>query len=287
VGNTEARVETTVEERSDPTPLIPIVAVRVLIRCPTVDQFIEDYHRFVKGDRIFIVTNSLQPVGTKVRFRIELADGTALLHGAGTVTRTRPKRDEAPDRPPGMVLRFVVLDEHSQHLVDKMAERRARSAANGVVMMEAPPANSEEVMAEVSPYPPHDETTAPFRVLGAGTRFAETWRTHSLHTGEAVPANPFSGISDDAIEYFVEWSLEWNRVKADDKPSSVRYQRVNMELPVLQSPPPTRRWVPFAVGGLAGALLALLAAWGLSRSRPHDARPAPANAAAGPAARHE
>jgi hypothetical protein len=265
VGNTEPRVEATIaEERSEPTPLIPIVTVRVVIRCPTIEQFVEDYHRFVKGDRIFIVTNSLQPVGTKVRFRMELADGTELLHGAGTVTRTRPRRDEAPDRPPGMVLRFVVLDEQSQHLVDKMAERRARGAAEGVVQMEAPPANSDEVMAATQPVPSSDETTAPFRVLGVGTKFAEAWRSDSLNSKDTVPANPFSDISDDAIEYFVEWSLEWNRTR-DHKPASVRYQRVNMELPLPATAKRARAWFPFVAGGLAGALLALTAAWIASR----------------------
>ncbi len=62
----------------------------------------------------------------------------------------------------------------------------------------------------------HDATDSPFAAAGPAPAFAE--RFHAALPGApppsgappsgTVPANPFSEISDGAIEYFVEWSLE-------------------------------------------------------------------------------
>src|SRR5207302_905476 len=99
-------------------------------------------------DRIFIFTKAAQPPGTRVRFTLELADGPALIHGEGEVTRVRPDKGD-PSKPPGMELRFEPLDENSRAMIERMLQARS------------------------------------------GT----------------VPANPFSEVSDSAIEYFVEWSV--------------------------------------------------------------------------------
>src|SRR5258708_18761279 len=97
----------------------PLVVLRVVIRSPDVDTFVNKYSRFVKDDRIFIFTKSSQPPGTRVRFNLELADGQPLINGEGTVTRIRPDVGD-PAKPPGMELRFVPLDETSQKLVLRM-----------------------------------------------------------------------------------------------------------------------------------------------------------------------
>jgi molecular chaperone DnaK len=49
----------------------------------------------------------------------------------------------------------------------------------------------------------------PATAVGPAPAMAETWRDSSAAPANGeVPANPFSEISDGAIEYFVEWSLE-------------------------------------------------------------------------------
>jgi hypothetical protein len=103
---------------------MPVVVLRVTVRAADLDTFITRYSRHLAGDRIFIFSKTPQPVGTRVRFSLQLASGDPLISGKGTVTRmvadTGDKR-----HPPGMELAFVPLDERSQTLVDFMMATRA------------------------------------------------------------------------------------------------------------------------------------------------------------------
>ncbi|HEY1585516.1 MAG TPA: hypothetical protein VGH63_07495, partial [Polyangia bacterium] len=112
----------------DDPALQPVIVLRVVIRSPDLDTFVNKYSRFVKDDRIFIFTKSSQPQGTRVRFTLELADGQPLLFGEGTVTRIRPESGD-PSKPPGMELKFVPLDEASRELLGRML--RARDTSTG------------------------------------------------------------------------------------------------------------------------------------------------------------
>jgi len=103
--------------------LQPLIVLRVVIRSPDLETFVNKYSRFIKDDRIFIFTKSSQPSGTRVRFTLELADGQPLIHGEGTVTRIRPDSGD-PSKPPGMELRFVPLDASSRDLVTRMLAAR-------------------------------------------------------------------------------------------------------------------------------------------------------------------
>ncbi|MEO6954793.1 MAG: PEGA domain-containing protein [Polyangia bacterium] len=113
-----------------------LLGVRVVVRTPTVETFIQKYSRFVKDDRIFIFTKTFQPPGTRMRFALELGDGKPLVTGEGTVTRVRPETGDA-NRPPGMELRFVPSDDASRKLVELMlAERDTRSSTLRPVVVE-------------------------------------------------------------------------------------------------------------------------------------------------------
>jgi hypothetical protein len=107
-----------------------LLGVRIVVRTPSVDTFIQKYSRFVKEDRIFIFTKSSQPPGTRLRFTLELTDGKPMVSGEGTVTRVRADRGD-PTHPPGMELRFVPTDEASQKIVDLMLAERAANAFPG------------------------------------------------------------------------------------------------------------------------------------------------------------
>ena len=57
------------------TPIVPQLRVRVVVESATMETFVEEYARFVQGDRIFIATEVLESPGNVVQFRIDLADG--------------------------------------------------------------------------------------------------------------------------------------------------------------------------------------------------------------------
>jgi hypothetical protein len=311
---------------SDDPALQPVIVLRVVIRSPDLDTFVTKYSRFVKDDRIFIFTKSSQPPGTRVRFTLELADGTPLIHGEGTVTRIRADSGDAA-KPPGMELKFVPLDEHSRDLIARMLQARAgtgqfreetsdvQTAVRDSAMPSrrefdepvptlaplektgAQPSLSEPGQAEsgaltvtIASNPPREETPPPlpaptsnpsgsfssptplpapipaeadfsppsgamtrpekpiggpagpitldqFPAVGPAPAFAEAFRAQ-LPNGPAsmtpptgtVPANPFSEVSDGAIEYFVEWSMEQSTAPRP-KVAEASFANVSMATP--------------------------------------------------------
>ena len=118
--------------------LQPVIVLRVVIRSPDLETFVNKYSRFIKDDRIFIFTKSSQPPGTRVRFTLELADGQPLITGEGTVTRIRPDSGD-PSKPPGMELRFLPLDEASRVLVERMLRAREETGQFSAVTTPPPP----------------------------------------------------------------------------------------------------------------------------------------------------
>src|SRR5689334_13403848 len=114
--------------RQEETPTIPLIVVRVVVAATTIDAFVDESWRRFRGDIVFLPTEAMQPPGRHVRFVFALADGSEVVSGEGVVLRMR--RDSGdPRRPPGMELRYELLDEASQQLVARMREaRRAHEA---------------------------------------------------------------------------------------------------------------------------------------------------------------
>jgi hypothetical protein len=214
----------------------PVVALRVTVRVPDLDAFITRYSRHIVGDRIFIFSKAQQPVGTQLRFHLQLPDGEPLLSGRGTVMRVQPEGGDAR-HPPGMELKFEPLDERSRTLVEFMVA--TRQGATQAVAAEAPPIVRAVVPPpipvpppSVAPPPPETSPLAsatstsppvepPTDVLPSDVPVDAPAKptpvarppSVSLEVGwkqEAteVPANPFAEVSAGAIEYFVEWSFE-------------------------------------------------------------------------------
>jgi hypothetical protein len=102
------------------------------------------------------------------------------------------------------------------------------------------------------------ETNA-FAALGPAPPFAEAFRSPlpgapppAAMPTSTVPANPFSEVSDGAIEYFVEWSLEQSR---EQKPrvAQASFANIKMATPHAERMRTTR--LPLMVGLLAGLMI--------------------------------
>src|SRR5690349_14509174 len=104
-----------------------VVVLRVTVRMPDLDAFINRYSRHIHEDRLFIFSKTPQAPGTKVRFALQLASGEVLLQGRGTVQRTVPPPGDAR-HPPGMEVQFTPLDERSKTLVEFMLATKAGQA---------------------------------------------------------------------------------------------------------------------------------------------------------------
>lgn len=361
----------------DDPALQPVIVLRVVIRSPDLDTFVSKYSRFVKDDRIFIFTKSSQPPGTRVRFTLELADGTPLIYGEGTVTRIRPDSGD-PSKPPGMELKFVPLDEPSRELQARMlrardqgtgqfsvvseppsplpsarvttsqfreettdAQTNVRDGVSGtsslpsrefeespptlpplaktgahqaidpteprqdesgaVTLAQAPPGEGPKVKEsggfatptplpapipaapdEFAGSPPPTKLARPahsdavttgiaamsdhehaFVSAGPAPAFAERFRTPipgaplpptQTAEGKTVPANPFSEVSDGAIEYFVEWSLEQSTAP---KPKAAAAHFANVEMATPKAEKRRSMRGPLLGGVLIGIFLGL------------------------------
>jgi uncharacterized protein (TIGR02266 family) len=274
----------------------PVIALRVTVRAPDLESFIDRYSKHIDGDRIFIFTKNPQAIGTRVRFTLALASGEELIHGKGTVTRVQSEGNAR--RPPGMELVFVALDDRSQTLVDFMLASRQADAPPIVRAVAAvpeprplpplPPAvpapeaapksesapNAAErpssiathLAEKLGPAVPKADVTP-----GPAPAFAEKWRepmppgAPAAGTDSNVPANPFSEISDGAIEYFVEWSLDQSigaRAQQNASFSDVAMALPHNEVaPVVAASPSRRVWLIGAgcfVAGLSVGLLMLV-----------------------------
>src|SRR5579859_5716743 len=211
----------------------PPMSLRVTVRADDLDAFVERYSHFIDGDRIFIFTKTAKKVGERLRFSLCLINGDPVLNGEGTVTRVQKEGDAS--RPPGMELRFKALDDSSQTLVDFLLATRADlSHGDDVEPAGVSPPNvpsmkldlktflAEAAKAPPAPVPVPPVTPKPLGEAKPLPAVAEPpmrlRRPTPIFTDlpmvspvpGTVPANPFSQVSDNAIEYFVEWSLEAN-----------------------------------------------------------------------------
>lgn len=292
------------------------VSLRVTVRAEDLDAFVDKYSHFIDGDRIFIFTKSAKHVGDRLRFSLCLINGDPVLNGEGTVTRVQ--KDGDPSRPPGMELRFKPTDDSSQTLVEFLLATRADLAHGDDVEpagVETPNVPSmkldlktflaEAAKAQPAPKvvpPPAPGMKVPEPELPPMRIRRPTPIFTDLHfvppAPGTVPANPFSQVSDNAIEYFVEWSLESN--VGPHKESTANFSNVMMALPdsrddntgEVMRPRRVPRWAWMIAGACFAAGLTVGIVVGFSRKPPElparmvvvQAPPPPAPAAVSPVA---
>lgn len=101
--------------------------MRIKLKYPDIDTFIQKYAVNISRGGIFIATKSPKPVGTYVRFEFLLSDegGTSIIRGEGQVQWTKDYDPATPGKPHGMGVKFMRLDADSQTVVDRALRWRA------------------------------------------------------------------------------------------------------------------------------------------------------------------
>ncbi|MFP2911695.1 TIGR02266 family protein, partial [Pyxidicoccus sp. 3LFB2] len=94
----------------------------------TVGSFAEEFATNLSPGGMFIRSRTPQPVGTPVKFEVQIAGGVRVLRGNALVRWVREVGD--PAGPPGMGLQFEELDMASRALVDMMLQRKPDAAAS-------------------------------------------------------------------------------------------------------------------------------------------------------------
>jgi uncharacterized protein (TIGR02266 family) len=104
---------------------VKIVSLNVRYKSATVDEFIENHAHDVSRGGIYIKTGSPFPPGTLLKFEIRLASDQAVITGVGRVVWKRDTAQGTSDRPAGMGVKFIKIDEPSKTVIDRLVNSRS------------------------------------------------------------------------------------------------------------------------------------------------------------------
>ncbi len=101
--------------------------LRIRLTCRSVSEFLDHHAADVSRGGIFVRNAQVLAVGCTVRLNLQLAGGSTLLAGEGTVFWTREADPTRAESEPGMGIRFTRLTAESQqmltHLLAEKTER--------------------------------------------------------------------------------------------------------------------------------------------------------------------
>jgi uncharacterized protein (TIGR02266 family) len=104
---------------------VKIVSLNVRYKSATVDEFIENHAYDVSRGGIFIKTANPFPPGTLLKFEIRLASDQAVIAGVGRIVWKRDAGISNGDRPAGMGVKFIKIDEPSKVVIDRLVNTKA------------------------------------------------------------------------------------------------------------------------------------------------------------------
>lgn len=106
--------------------------MRIKLKYPDVETFIQKYAVNISRGGIFIATKQPKAVGTFVKFEFLLSDasGTSIIRGEGQVQWTKEYDAAHPLKAHGMGVKFSRLDADSQGVIDRALRWRAEHGTN-------------------------------------------------------------------------------------------------------------------------------------------------------------
>jgi uncharacterized protein (TIGR02266 family) len=131
---------------------VKIVSLNVRYKSATVDEFIENHAHDVSRGGIYIKTGSPFPPGTLLKFEVRLASDQAVITGVGRVVWKRETASGTGERPAGMGVKFIKVDDSSKTVIDKLVNTRADAGKTYEAEVEGPGKTSERPPA-VAPAP--------------------------------------------------------------------------------------------------------------------------------------
>ena len=108
---------------------VKIVSLNVRYKSATVDEFIENHAHDVSRGGIYVKTANPFPPGTLLKFEIRLASDQAVIAGVGRVVWKRDAASSNGERPAGMGVKFIKIDEPSKSVIDRLVNTRPDAGA--------------------------------------------------------------------------------------------------------------------------------------------------------------
>lgn len=110
------------DTRKDPRAKVLTMTVRY--KSATLDEFIEHHSYDISRGGMFIKTPSPFPPGTLLKFEVKIAEDKKLMQGVGRVVWKRESAEAGNDRPAGMGVKFIKVDEDSRKLIGQLVASR-------------------------------------------------------------------------------------------------------------------------------------------------------------------
>jgi molecular chaperone DnaK len=122
-------------------------SMRIKLKYPDVETFIQKYAVNISRGGIFIATKSPKAVGTFVKFEFLLSDATSssIIRGEGQVQWTKEFDPQNPAKAHGMGVKFTRLDRDSQGVIDRALRWRAEHGTNPRVPVPVPTSSAHTI----------------------------------------------------------------------------------------------------------------------------------------------
>jgi uncharacterized protein (TIGR02266 family) len=115
------------ETRKDPRAKVLTMTVRY--KSATLDEFIEHHSHDVSRGGMFIKTPSPFPPGTLLKFEVKIAEDQKVIQGVGRVVWKRESETGDRERPSGMGVKFIKIDDASRKTIDQLVDSRTDAGA--------------------------------------------------------------------------------------------------------------------------------------------------------------
>lgn len=102
-----------------------VVSLNVRYKSATVDEFIENHSHDVSQGGLFVKTQSPFASGTLLKFEIRIADDQPMIAGVGRVVWKREPSQATAERPAGMGVKFIKIDDASRVVIDRLISTKA------------------------------------------------------------------------------------------------------------------------------------------------------------------
>lgn len=105
-------------------PRAKVLSMTVRYKSATLDEFIEHHSHDVSRGGMFIKTPQPFPPGTLLKFEVRIAEDRKVMQGVGRVVWKRDLAAADAERPAGMGVKFIKLDDDSRRLIDQLLSTR-------------------------------------------------------------------------------------------------------------------------------------------------------------------
>ncbi|MBN1655536.1 MAG: TIGR02266 family protein [Deltaproteobacteria bacterium] len=210
-------MDNTSKEKRAPT------ALKVKYRSESIDEFIEQAGLNISRGGIFVRTKKPMAPNTPLKFEFQLSDSTPVIRGVGRVAWVREK-DEDKERPAGMGVKFLKLDDSGRALVERIVNERGEIRSRFDFQEGKKPAMSQPSSAKPPLVPAPARQKIPIKISRSPAREeAKKPASHVEHVGEFLA----SALSESGVEHKVTKESQAKESQAKESHAGERARTEN------------------------------------------------------------